>query len=179
MMLRPLFFSLLLCVGVAHAADERLDPYTHFFNDSFGDYSEELQTARDEGKKGVMIFFEMDECPFCHWMKKNVLNRAEVQAYFREHFLLFAHDIEGDLEIVDFEGNTTTQKDYATDVHDVQATPVFLFFDLDGKPVQRYTGKTRNADEFLWLGEFVADAHYRETNFSKYKKAKRRQARQR
>ncbi len=174
-MLRALAFTLLLFTGVASASD----PYSDFFHDSFGDYSEELANAREQGKKGVMIFFEMDECPFCHWMKTNVLNRAEVQAYYREHFLLFAHDIEGDVEIVDFQGNATTQKDYAKEVHEVQATPVFLFFDLDGKPIHRYTGKTRDPEEFLWMGEFVADGHHLDTNFSKFKKAKRRAARQR
>ncbi|MBE9526292.1 MAG: hypothetical protein IME94_04885, partial [Proteobacteria bacterium] len=51
------------------------DPQEHFFDSSFGDFSEELVSAKEQGKKGIMIFFEMDDCPFCHWMKKNVLNK--------------------------------------------------------------------------------------------------------
>ncbi len=47
-----------------------------------------------------------------------------------------------------------------------------MFYDLQGTPVVRYTGVTRDADEFLWLGEFVADNHYRSTKFTRFKRAK-------
>jgi thioredoxin-related protein len=30
-----------------------------------GDFKDELDTARAEGKQGVLIMFEMDDCPFC------------------------------------------------------------------------------------------------------------------
>jgi hypothetical protein len=34
----------------------------------------------------------------------------------------------------------------------------------------KYTGTTRNAQEFLWLGEFVVDGHYLNERFSQYKR---------
>ena len=40
-----------------------------FFDETFGDFTEELTHAREQGKVGVFVFFEMDECPFCHRMK--------------------------------------------------------------------------------------------------------------
>ena len=107
-----LLLNLTLMVAAGHAV-ESLDPYSHFFNETFGNFQEELETAKSAGKKGIMIFFEMDECPFCHRMKKQVLNRPDVQAWFRERFLLFPVDIEGDLEVTDFQGETTTQKAFA------------------------------------------------------------------
>lgn len=170
--------ALLLFAAVlpAQAAAGR-DPYTYFFNQSFGDFSEELATAQAEGKKGVMIFFEMDECPFCHWMKKNVLNQEEVQAYYREHFLCFSVDIEGDVEIVDFQGKSMAQKDFATKVNRVRATPVIAFYDLEGRQIQRHTGKTSGVEEFMWMGEYVAEGRYQEMPFTKYKREKKRQAR--
>ena len=58
-----------LCVGQAQAVAGR-DPYTYFFNETWNNFSEELVKARAEGKKGILLFFEMDECPFCHWMKQ-------------------------------------------------------------------------------------------------------------
>jgi thioredoxin-related protein len=155
---------------------ETHDPYTHFFNETFGNFQEELDAAKEQGKKGIMLFFEMDECPFCHRMKKTVMNRSDVQAYFRERFLIFPVDIEGDLEVTDFQGNPTTQKEFAFKQFRVRATPVIAFFDLEGKLVQKFTGATANEQEFLWLGEFVAEGHFKEGNFSKYKRAKREQA---
>lgn len=145
-----------------------------FFDETFGDFQEELVNARDQGKQGILLMFEMDDCPFCHRMKRNVLNHAEVQDYFREHFLIFSVDTEGDLEITDFAGETTTQKDFALKQFRVRATPVFQFVDLEGNPVKRgrYTGATRDADEFLLLGEYIVNGHNNEQSFTLYKRDK-------
>ncbi len=154
------------------AADPR-DPYTHFFQPTFGDFQEELEDARADGKRGVLIFFEMDECPFCHRMKQQVLNQPEVQEFYREHFAIFSVDVEGDVEITDFQGNTLRQADFAFREFRVRATPVFQFFNLDGEPTVRFTGATRDAQEFLQLGEFVAEGHYQQMNFTRFKREAR------
>jgi thioredoxin-related protein len=151
-------------------AEANRDPGQYFFDQSLGDFQEELQMARDEGKAGVLIFFEMEECPFCHRMKTTVLNQPEVQDYYKEHFLIYPVDIEGDVEIVDFEGETRTQKDFAFRGHRVRATPVFGFFDLEGKLVTRYTGATKDAAEFLLLGEYVVNGIYEQMSFARYKR---------
>ena len=161
---------LLALAGTASAVEWR-DPNSHFFSQSFGDLTEELQNARDAGKQGILIMFEMDECPFCHFMKQNVLSRPEVQAYYREHFLNLHIDIEGDVEITDFQGNPTTMKKFAAE-HRVRATPVFQFFDLDGKPIHRgrYTGATRNYQEFILLGRYIAEGANKREPFTRYKR---------
>lgn len=157
----------------AVGAESPRDPYTYFFNETFGDFSEELANAREQGKQGVMIFFEMDECPFCHWMKQNVLNQPAVQEYYREHFLLFPVDIEGDVQITDFAGKSMSQKDFAFKENRVRATPVIAFFDLDGKQVHRHTGRTSDVEEFMLMGKFVAEGHYKETRFTRFKREHR------
>ncbi len=162
----------LFSVNVVGAESPR-DPYTYFFNETFGDFSEELANAREQGKQGVMIFFEMDECPFCHWMKQNVLNQPAVQEYYREHFLLFPVDIEGDVQITDFAGKSMSQKDFAFKENRVRATPVIAFFDLDGKQVHRHTGRTSDVEEFMLMGKFVAEGHYKETRFTRFKREHR------
>ena len=160
----------------AAGAVETRNPETHFFNQTFGDFSEELENAREQGKKGILIMFEMEECPFCHRMKQRVLNRKDVQDYFREHFLIFSVDIEGDIKITDFKGNPTTMKDFAFRQFRVRATPVFQFFDLEGKPIRRgrYTGATRDAEEFLLLGRYIVEEAYRKTSFTRYKRSQRK-----
>lgn len=165
---------LLLCVfftALNSYAAKSKNPEEYFFDSSFGDFSEELANAKEQGKKGIMIFFEMDECPFCHWMKANVLNQANVQEYFKKNFLIFAVDIEGDVEMTNFQGKAMTQKDFAFKENRVRATPVIAFFDLQGKRVMRYTGRTGSVDEFLLLGKFVANEEYKNTKFSRYKRA--------
>ncbi len=169
MYIRAFILGLFLCLPVAPlsaGADA-------FFDTTFGDFREELQRAREEGKHGILLFFEMDECPFCRRMKENVLNQPAVQAYYRQHFLIFSVDVEGDVEIADFKGNSMTQKAFAFEQNRVRATPVFQFYNLDGEAVTRYTGATSGVEEFLWLGEYVVAGNYAEMPFTRYKRVRR------
>ena len=150
------------------------DPYVYFFDETWGNFSEELQKARAAGKQGVLLFFELDECPFCHRMKETVLNQPQVQAYFKEHFLNFSVDIEGDVEIVNFKGEALSQKDFAFKINRVRATPVFAFYDLSGEQIVRYTGATSSVEEFMWLGEYVVAKAYEKMPFTKYKREKKK-----
>lgn len=164
-----MFFILPATAGVPR------DPADYFFEQSLGDYSEELQTARDEGKKGVFLFFEQEECPFCHRMKETILNQPEVQEYFKKHFLVFSVDIETTFEINDFQGNPTTPKKFFSKIaRNRDATPVMAFFDLDGKLVVRYTGAASGVEEFMWLGEYASQGLYNKTSFTRYKRQKRK-----
>ena len=142
-----------------------------FFEQSFGDYSEELDRAKEENKKGIFIFFEMDECPFCARMKSTILNQQKVQHYYKQHFLSFMLDIEGDVEVTDFSGDTMKQKDFARKYR-VRATPMMIFVNLDGKTAVRYTGAVSSVDEFLLLGKYYLDGEFKKTSFSRYKRQK-------
>ena len=174
-MLRLLVFLTLLVSGSGFAVEKPRDSEQHFFNESFGDFSEELENARESGKQGILLMFEMDECPFCHRMKTTILNQPDVQDYFREHFMIFPVDIEGDVEVVDFKGKTTTMKDFAFKQYRVRATPVFAFYDLDGKYIKRarFTGATKDKNEFLLLGKYVVEGAYKKQSFTRYKRAAR------
>lgn len=165
-----LLLVLLTTLPVARA--ESRDPQRFFFDPTFGDLREELANARSLGKQGVLVMFEQDDCPYCYRMKTTVLNRPEVQDYYKAHFLAFTLDIEGAVEIVDFKGQPLLQKDFALKVHRVRATPVFAFFDLEGQLITRYTGATKDAQEFLLLGEYVVSGAYRAGDFGRYKRAR-------
>lgn len=175
MLARVLVAAFLLCSASTAVAEKPRDAGAHFFHDSFWDFTEELATAREQGKKGILVMFEMDECPFCHRMKTTILNQPEVQAYYREHFRIFPVDIEGDVELTDFKGRATTMKDFAFQQYRVRATPVFAFFDLDGNYIKRarFTGATRDKDEFMLLGKYVVEQAYNDQTFTRYKRAAR------
>ncbi|MFN3594846.1 MAG: thioredoxin family protein [Thiobacillaceae bacterium] len=163
------WIMLLLSLFTLAAAAEVRDPYVHFFQPKLGDLHGDLETARREGKLGILLMFEMDDCPFCHRMKAQVLNRAEVQDYFRRHFLIYNIDTKGDIPITDFQGNETTEKAFAL-AQRARATPVFIFYDLEGKPLTRYTGATQTAEEFLLLGRYVVEGAYKTMPFNLYKR---------
>ena len=134
----PAFALLLWVLPTLLLASTPRDPYQYFFEPTLGDLTEELEIARVAGKQGVFVFFEMDECPFCHRMKKTVLNQPEVQEYFRQYFHSLSMDVEGDLDIVDFTGADTTQKEFARK-NRIRATPMMAFYDLQGNQIFKYT----------------------------------------
>lgn len=168
--MRQLFIAFLVLMAGSAWAETR-DPVNHFFQPKFGDFQAELDTAKQQGKKGIFLFFEMDDCPFCERMKTTILNQADVQDAFRAQFLVYSIDVNGDTQMTDFQGKAQTEKDFAF-THRVRATPTMLFFDLDGKLVTRHTGPTKNKAEFLLLGKFVVDGAYATQSFTKYKQGK-------
>ena len=168
--MRQLLIAFFLLLAAPSWAETR-DPANHFFQPKFGDFKADLQEARKQGKKGIFLFFEMDECPFCERMKTTILNQSEVQDAFRAQFLVYSVDVNGDTEMTDFQGNHLTEKAFAF-ANRVRATPTLLFFDLDGKLVARHTGPTKDKAEFLLLGRYVAEGAYATQPFTKYKQGK-------
>lgn len=168
--MRSLLIALFLLLSAPAWAETR-DPMTHFFQPQFGDLQADLQEAKKQGKKGIFLFFEMDECPFCERMKTTILNHSEVQEDFRAKFLLYPIDVNGDTELTDFQGKVTTEKAFAFG-HRVRATPVMMFFDLDGKLMARHTGPVKDKAEFLLLGRYVSEGAYATQPFVKYKQGK-------
>ena len=168
-----LFIITLLCFTIVSKAQAK---ELAFFDQGFGDFTEELASAKEEGKAGVFIFFEMNDCPFCHRMKTTILNQPEVIAFYKKHFKMFIVNIDGDVEITDFQGNTMTQKEFSFKQQRVRATPVLAFFDLQGKRVVKYTGPTSSVEEFIWLGEYMLNGDYKKSNFVRYKRNRRQAA---
>ena len=178
-MSNPNLLWLALAVGLVlsprvQAADAPRDPLEHFFHLSFNSLPDEVASAKTEGQQGILIMFEAEDCPWCAKMKATVLNQVAVQDYYRRHFRILMMDVNGDVPMTDFNGQEMPQKDFAFKHNRVRATPVFLFFGLDGKQLTKYTGATRDAQEFLWLGEFVTEGAWKTTNFTAYKRERSR-----
>lgn len=167
--MRWLALALTLAFAVPTLAEVR-DPHSHFFMSKMGDFKDELSTAKKEGKQGVLIMFEMEECPFCSRMKGTVLNQPEVQNWYRQHFLIYTVDVKGGTDMTDFQGNATSEKAFAL-ANRARATPTFLFFDLEGNAITRFTGATQTAEEFMLLGRYVVEGAYKTQPFNIYKKA--------
>jgi thioredoxin-related protein len=155
---------------------ETRDPDLHFFQDSFNDLSEEAMTAAEEGKVGVLVVFETDDCPWCERMHETVLNQSPVQDYFRTHFRIIKLNTDGDAMVIGFDGTEVSETEFALQHNRIRATPAFLFFSAQGELMTRFTGTTRDPQEFLWLGEYVVDAHFKSERFSSYKRKRRDQS---
>ena len=155
----------------ASAAAQARDAMDHFFQPFLGDFRAELDEARRTGKQGIMVMFHFEDCPSCQWMKANILSREDVQAYYRERFVLLPLDTLGALPITDFAGKEWTEKEFARSVP-IRGTPTFVFYDLAGKPVARHVGRVVDPRDFMLLADFVATGSYRSMAFAQYRQTK-------
>ena len=169
-----LLLAVFLTIGITFSSFAEIrDADEYFFHQSFGDLMEEVEIAQEEGKEFIFIMFElMQGCPWCIRMKNEVLNRSEVQDFYREKFRVLNFSVVGDDIVTFFDGNDYSEKELAQDQLRLRASPEFLFYDLKGKQVVRYTGAVKNPEEFLLLGEFVANREFEKTNFRTYKREK-------
>jgi thioredoxin-related protein len=157
--------AIVLALGAVHSvAEETRDPYAHFFITTFGDLPEEMETARAEGKLGMLLFFEAEACTFCEHMRRKVLNQAHVQDWYGQRFVNIAVDIHGDVELKDFDGITLPSKVFA-EHRKVFMTPVISFIDLSGAEIYRHLGMVKTPEEFLLLGEYIDGRHYFDLEF--------------
>jgi thioredoxin-related protein len=171
----PAVFLLALSVLVtgvvlAGEADTR-DAREYFFEQTFGDLPEEMQAAREQGKIGMLMFFEAESCPYCQYMLRKIFNQKHVQDWYRERFVNIAVDIHGDVELKDFDGITLPSKVFS-DHRRVFLTPVISFLDLDGVELYRHLGMTKTPEDFLLLGEYIEGKHYFDTEFKVFAKAR-------
>jgi thioredoxin-related protein len=156
----------LMSAGAAAAATR--EPESHFFNPNIGDLRADLADARKAGKKAILLVFEQEGCPGCLYMHRNVLNRPDVQQFYRQHFYNFKIDIHGAVPLKDFAGHDFTEQGYARALG-VKGTPTFAFYDLDGKEIVRLLGVIKEPAEFMLVGEFVASGAYKTRKFAEYK----------
>lgn len=96
-----------------------------WFATSFRDIAEDIQTAKDEGKR-LAIIFEQRGCIYCRKLHREVLNDEKVASFIKENFLVVQYNLYGDEEVTDLDGETLTEKTAARKWR-VVFTPTIMF----------------------------------------------------
>jgi thioredoxin-related protein len=144
-----------------------------FFDPFLGDLKGELADAKAAGKKGVLVMYHFEECPYCRRMKREVLLRPEVQQAYRRDFTTIAIDTRGAQAITGIDGRTVPEKDLARKLG-VRATPTFDFYAPDGARMYRHVGGIFDPGEFLLLERYVASGAFRSQTFAQFKDKEKR-----
>ncbi|TDH36314.1 DUF255 domain-containing protein [Pseudohoeflea suaedae] len=104
--------SLLLSTLAPSAATTIGDDGLHkedWFAITFRDVAEDIETAREQGKRLVMIF-EQRGCIYCTAMHEKLLSDPEVADYIKANFMVVQYNMFGDEEVTDLDGGTLTEK---------------------------------------------------------------------
>jgi len=76
---------------------------------TFRDVAEDIEAARDEGKRLVMIF-EQRGCIYCAQMHEKILSDPEVSDFIKANFKVVQYNMFGDEEVTDLDGDVLTEK---------------------------------------------------------------------
>jgi thioredoxin-related protein len=146
----PALFVLLFAAFSLHAAEAdvparmgayygaKATEYPAWFKDSFLNLKEDIDEARQNGKR-VILMFTQNGCPYCSALVERNLSQRELEATMKEKFDVIAVNLWGDKEMVGLDGKTYTEKSYSA-AQKIQFTPSLVFFDETGKTLLRLNG---------------------------------------
>ena len=136
-----------------------------WFKDSFLDIQEDINAANSQHKH-VMLFFHLNECPYCQKMLADSFSTEPLQTLIQQHFDVIAINTKGDREITFTDGTILSEKALAQQLK-VQYTPTILFMDAQRKVVARLNGY-RAPQDFTHVLNYVKDAAYQHSTLEDY-----------
>ena len=150
-----------LPVWAAEVGDDGLhnEPW---FRDTFKDLREDLDEANAEGKR-LVLFVEQRGCIYCAKMHEEVFSDSQVRQYIEDNFFAVQLNLHGDIEVVDFDGESLAEKDIARKWR-VLFTPNIVFLpeevSEDTSAIEAAVaimpgafGKGTTLDMFTWVAE--------------------------
>ncbi|EGV31990.1 hypothetical protein ThidrDRAFT_1564 [Thiorhodococcus drewsii AZ1] len=140
--------------------------YPVWFKRSFLDIRSDLSEALAEGKRGLMVYFGQQRCPYCERLMRVNFGLSDIVEYTRRHFDLVPIDIHGIEEVTTPDGALLSERDWAQR-EGTDFTPSILFFDAEGRIALRLRGYYPPY-QFRAALEYVADGHYRRESFRDY-----------
>lgn len=157
--LTAVFFGNLVAAATVGDDGLHIQPW---IRDTFKDLQEDLDEANAEGKR-LAIFFEQRGCIYCTKMHETVYPDPELSDYIDENFFVIQLNLHGDLEVLDFDGETLSEKKIARK-WGILFTPSVIFLpevvDGDKTAIQSAVAMMPGAfsrgttlDMFTWVNE--------------------------
>jgi thioredoxin-related protein len=136
-----------------------------WFRQSFLDIREDIKEAGEQGKRLVLYFYQ-DGCPYCKKLLEINFSQQAIVDKTRNSLDVIAVNMWGDREVIDFKGEPTTEKQFATDLK-VMFTPTLLFLDEQGKVIMRLNGYYP-PHKFGTVVDYVGQHKEKEVSFRDY-----------
>ena len=136
-----------------------------WFKESFLEIQEDAAEA-GEADKHLMLFFHLNNCPYCDRMLAESFEADPNMSYIQRHFDVIMLNVKGDREVVFNEELTVLEKELAA-LLEVRGTPAILFLTPANEPVARVNGY-RAPPRFRSVLEYVSSKAYEKMTLTKY-----------
>lgn len=159
--------------GFAHAAEPARGVVTGgapheapgYFKESFLEIADDVDEAAESGKH-VMLFFQLNDCPYCDRMLTESFEADPNMAFIKANFDTIAINTRGDRDVA-FNEEVSVQEKQLSEMLKVRATPAILFLNADNEPVARVDGY-RAPERFGAILRFVQSKAYEEGSLADY-----------
>ncbi|MCP4187330.1 MAG: thioredoxin fold domain-containing protein [Gammaproteobacteria bacterium] len=148
--------------GAVHQAPD-------WFKESFLEIVDDVEEASEDGKH-VLLFFQLNACPYCDRMLEESFETEPLTSYIQEHFDTIAINVRGDRDIA-FNEETSVSEKELSEILQVRATPAILFLNEENKTIVRVNGY-RAPERFRQVLEYIATKSYQNTKLADYLQAK-------
>ena len=136
-----------------------------WFKESFLEIREDVDEASEKNKH-VLLFFQLNGCPYCDRMLTESFETEPLTSYIQDHFDSIALNARGDREIAYNSELFVTEKQLS-EILKVRATPAILFLNEHYKQVVRVNGY-RSPHRFQHILEYVATKSYQSVSLNDY-----------
>jgi thioredoxin-related protein len=143
----------------------KISSHPDWFKESFLDIAEDVDEAAGDGKH-VILFLEMNGCPYCFKMIEENFEGAPYRDFIQEKFDVIALNVRGDREVA-LDADTALSEKALADQLGVTYTPTVIFLDGANTPVARINGY-RNVEDFKQVLDYVAEKAYAEQTLAAY-----------
>lgn len=143
----------------------KMSSHPDWFKESFLDLAEDVDEAAQAGKH-VILFLEMNGCPYCYKMVEENFKGAPYRDFIQENFDVIAINVLGDREVAMDAETALTEKTLSEQLG-VTYTPATIFLDHTNQPVARVNGY-RNVEDFRKVLDYVATKTYQQQPLTEY-----------
>ena len=137
-----------------------------WFKLSFLEIKTDIEEAKEQNKKGLIVYFGQKYCPYCKAHIKNNWEQKDIVQYTKKNFDVVAVDVKGQRPVLAYNGKTYTEKSFSA-LNKTNFTPSILFYNTQGQEILRLRGY-RPPYQFRAALEYVADEHYKKESFRNY-----------
>ena len=167
------FFLLLLVSGAPLCAENARGEITggvahevpDWFKESFLEISDDVDEANEDGKH-VLLFFQLNNCPYCDRMLTESFESESLTHYIQRHFDSIAINVGGDREIA-YNDNLILIEKQLAELLKVRATPAIVFLSRENREVIRVNGY-RAPERFKEILKYVATEAYKKSSIADY-----------
>jgi len=137
-----------------------------WFKLSFLEIEDDIREAKEQNKKGLIIYFGQKFCPYCKAHLEKNWGQKDIVQYTQKNFDVVAINVKGQRPVINLDGKTYSEKTFSA-LKKTNFTPSILFYNIKGQEVLRLRGY-RPPYQFRAALEYVADEHYKKESFRKY-----------